>query len=297
MSQVGKSRWQPYLVLAIGALAVSWAAVLIRVAAAPPLVTGAYRLALASLILAPAALWLNHDELLHLGWRDVRLLVGAGLFLGIHFATWISSLSYTSVSSSVVLVSTSPVFVGLAARFLLNESVSPRMFAGIALAVLGTTIVGWGGLILSGGALWGDCLAIIGAITVAAYLLIGRKLRKRLSLLTYITPTYAVAALVLGIAAWLGGQEFTGYPMRTYLVFLLLAIGPQIIGHSSYNWALRYVSPTLVAASVLGEPVGATFLAYLVLGEAPVALEVLGGTIILVGLYVCVGAEASGSVL
>ncbi len=297
MSPVGKSRWRPYLVLAIGTLAVSGAAVLIRVAAAPALVTGAYRLTLASLILTPLALWRNHDELLDLGWRDVGLLVGAGLFLGLHFATWISSLSYTSVSSSVVLVSTSPIFVGLAARFLLKESVSPRMFAGIALAVLGTAIVGWSGLVLSGRALWGDFLAIIGAMSVAAYLLIGRKLRKRLSLLTYITPTYAVAALVLGLAAWLGGQEFIGYSMRTYLVFLLLAIGPQIIGHSSYNWALRYVSPTLVAASVLGEPVGATFLAYFVLGEAPVALEMLGGIVILVGLYVCAGAEASGSVL
>ncbi|HUT16657.1 MAG TPA: EamA family transporter [Anaerolineae bacterium] len=153
ISQVGKSRWQPYLVLAIGALAVSWAAVLIRVAAAPALVTGAYRLTLASLILTPLALWRNHDQLLHLGWRDVRLLVGAGLFLGLHFATWINSLSYTSVSSSVVLVSTSPIFVELTARFFLNESVSARMFAGIALAVLGTAIVGWGGLTLSSSAL------------------------------------------------------------------------------------------------------------------------------------------------
>jgi len=297
MSQLGKWRWQPYFVLAIGVLTVSWAAVLIRIAAAPALVTGTYRLTLASLILTPLALWRNHDELLHLQWRDVRLLLAAGVFLGLHFAAWISSLAYTSVSSSVVLVSTSPIFVGLAARFLFRESVSPRMFAGIALGVLGSAIVGWGGLTLSGKALWGDCLAILGAIAVSTYLLIGRDLRKRLSLLAYVTPTYWTAALVLGIAACLSGQKLTGYPTRTNLMFLLLAIGPQIIGHSSYNWALRHLSPTLVAASVLGEPVGSTFLAYLVLGEAPVALEMLGGAVVLVGLYICAGAEASGSAL
>ena len=297
MSQLGKWRWQPYFVLAIGVLTVSWAAVLIRIAAAPALVTGTYRLALASLALTPLALWRNHDELLHLSWRDVRLLLAAGVFLGLHFATWISSLAYTSVSSSVVLVSTSPIFVGLAARFLLKENVAPRMFAGIALAVLGSAIVGWGGLTLSGTALWGDGLAILGAIAISAYLLIGRDLRRRLPLLAYVTPTYWTAALVLGIAACLSGQKLTGYPTHTNFMFLLLAIGPQIIGHSSYNWALRHLSPTMVAASVLGEPVGSTFLAYLVLREAPAVLEVVGGMVVVVGLYVCAHAEASGSVL
>jgi drug/metabolite transporter (DMT)-like permease len=218
----------------------------------------------------------------------------AGVCLGLHFATWISSLAYTSVASSVVLVSTSPLFVGLTVRFLLKEQVSSRMFVGIVLATMGAAIIGWGDFRVSGLALWGDVLAIVGAIMVSAYFLIGRSLRQRLSLLTYVTPTYWLAALVLGIAVLVSGQQFSGFPPRTYLMFLLLAVGPQVVGHSSLNWALRYLSPTFVTAAVLGEPIGSTILAHLVLHESPSAFEILGGIVILAGIYVCSRAEAAG---
>jgi drug/metabolite transporter (DMT)-like permease len=115
-----------------------------------------------------------------------------------------------------------------------------------------------------------------------------------LSLLTYVAPTYWVAAVVLTLAVLLTGQSFAGYPARTYLMFLLLAIGPQIVGHSSINWSLRYLSPTFVTAAVLGEPVGSTILAYLILQESPSVLELLGGLIILAGIYVCGRAETAG---
>jgi drug/metabolite transporter (DMT)-like permease len=293
MSQT-RPRWQPYLVLTLGVFTVSWAAIFIRVAAAPALVTGASRLALASLVLTPLALWRNGEELLHLGWQDLRLVVVAGVCLGLHFATWISSLAYTSVASSVVLVSTSPLFVGLTVRFLLTEQVASRMFVGIILATMGAAIIGWGDFRVSGLALWGDVLAIVGAIMVSVYFLIGRSLRRRLSLLTYVTPTYWLAALVLGIAVLVSGQQFSGFPPRTYLMFLLLAVGPQVVGHSSLNWALRYLSPTFVTAAVLGEPIGSTILAHLVLHESPSAFEILGGIVILAGIYVCSRAEAAG---
>ena len=166
MSRTDKRSWQPYLVLALGVLAVSWAAIFIRLATAPALVTGAYRLTLASLILTPLALWRNGGELLHLDRRDLWLMAAAGVFLGLHFAAWISSLSYTSVASSVVLVTTDSLFVGLAARFLLKQYVSSSMFIGIALATLGGVIIGWGDFRVSGWALWGDVLAIIGAMMV-----------------------------------------------------------------------------------------------------------------------------------
>jgi len=297
MSQADMPHWRPYLVLTLGILTVSWAAILIRIAAAPALVTGAYRLALASFILAPLALWRNGEQLRHLNGRDLRLLLASGVFLGLHFATWFSSLAYTSVASSVVLESTTPLFVGLAARFLLKERVSSPMFGGIVLAALGGIIIGWGDFRISGQALWGDFLAIGGAITVSAYFLIGRNLRRHLSLLTYVMPTYGVAALVLSVAVLLSGQKFWGYPVRSNLMFLLLAIGPQIIGHSSLNWALRYLSPTFVAATVLGEPIGSTILAYLILQEAPSTSKVLGGAIILVGIYICSRAEAARGLL
>jgi len=295
MWQDSKPHWPPYLVLALGVLAVSWAAIFIRIAAAPALVIGAYRLALASFILTPLALWRNGEELLHLDGRDLRLVIASGVFLGLHFATWISSLTYTSVASSVVWVSTSPLFVGLAARFLLKERVPSRMFVGIILATLGGAIIGWTDFRISGWALWGDFLAVMGAIMVSAYFLLGQNVRQRLSLLAYVTPTYWTAALVLGIAVVVSRQSFWGYPARSYLMFLLLAVGPQIIGHSSLNWALRYLSPTFVTATVLGEPVGSTILACLVLREIPSPLKIFGGIVILAGIYICSQAEVARS--
>lgn len=290
----GGSRWQPYLVLALGVFTVAWAAIAIRLAAAPPLVTGAWRLSLASLILTPIALRHCGQELQSLGRRDRQLILASGLFLGLHFATWITSLSYTSVASSVVLVTTTPLFTGLAMRFLLKEDVSAQMFLGLALATVGGAIIGWGDFRVSGLALWGDALAVIGAIMASGYMLIGRDLRRRLSLLAYVTPTYWVAALVLVVAMLWTGQRATGYPMQTYGLFLLLAVGPQIVGHSSLNWALRYLSPTFVTAAVLGEPVGSAILAYLVLKERPSTSEILGSAVVLCGILVCSRAEALG---
>lgn len=288
---------KPYWVLALGVFTVSWAAIFIRIGAAPALVTGAYRLTLASLILTPLALWRNSAELQRLSRQDLGLMVVSGVFLGLHFATWIGSLAYTSVTSSVVLVTTTPVFVGLAARFLLKEKVPSSMFVGIALATLGGAIIGWGDFRASGLALWGDLLATVGAIMASAYFLIGRNLRRRLSLLAYVTPTYWTAAVVLVVAVLLSGQSLVGYPARSYWMFLLLAIGPQVVGHSSLNWALGYLSPTFVAVSVLGEPIGSTILAYWVLRESPSTLEVLGGAVILAGIYVCGRAEMAGGLL
>jgi len=150
---------------------------------------------------------------------------------------------------------------------------------------------------LAGAALWGDALALVGALAVSGYLLIGRGLRRHLSLLAYITPTYLTAAIVLGLALLLSGQQLWGYPARTYGMVLLLAIGPQILGHSSFNWALGYLSPTFVAATILGEPIGSTVLAYLVLGEVPTWVEVIGGVVILAGIFLCGRAEATGALL
>jgi drug/metabolite transporter (DMT)-like permease len=284
---LGQSRWPPYAVLALGVFTVAWAAIFIRVAAAPPLVTGAYRLTLASLILTPAAVWRNGEVLRRLSRRDRLLLIASGVFLGLHFATWISSLTYTSVASSVVLVSTTPLFVGLAAHFLLRERIQARMFVGIALATLGGAVIGWGDFRASGQALWGDLLALAGAAMASAYL----------PLLAYVAPTYATAAVVLVVALLLSGESIVGYPARSYLMFLLLAVGPQVIGHSSLNWALRYLSPTFVTVSVLGEPIGSTILASLVLQEKPKALELIGGAVILAGIYVCSRAETAGGLL
>jgi drug/metabolite transporter (DMT)-like permease len=289
-----RADWLPYLVLALGVFAVSWGAILVRLAAVPALVVGAYRLVMASLILTPLAWSRNGEELRRLSRRDLSLILVSGLFLGMHFATWISSLTYTSVASSVVLVNTAPLFVGLAMHFVFREQLSSQMVAGITLATLGGAIIGWDDFRVSGWALWGDILAVLGAMGLAAYFLIGRDLRRRLSLLTYITPTYWTAAVVLTAAMLCSRQNVAGYPLRAYVIILLMAIGPQVIGHSSFNWALGYLSPAFVTVSILGEPIGSSILAHVVLGESPSRFEALGGAVILAGIYLCSRAEAAG---
>jgi len=274
-----------YLGLLVGIVSVSFASIFIRLADAPALVIGAYRLTIASLILTPLVWTRVRKELLSLSRRDLGLAIVSGLFLGAHFASWIASLQYTSVAASVVLVSTSPLFVGIASYFLYREKLTPLKILGIILAMAGASIIGIGGFEVSLGNLWGDFLALLGAVAVSGYFLIGKALRPRLSILAYIYPTYWTAAISLILASLLAGHPFTGYSPRTYFMFLLLAVVPQILGHSSFNWALRYLSSTLVTVATLGEPVGATLLAYFILREAPLPLEIIGGIIILLGIF------------
>jgi len=283
----------PYLGLAIGILAVSFASIFIRLADAPSLVIAASRLTIASLLLAPAVLIKSKDELRALTRQDLLLALLSGLFLGVHFAAWISSLEYTSVASSVVFVSTSPMFVGLASHFLLKERVSRQMFAGIAVSVLGGMIVGYGDFGLGARELFGDFLAIVGAVAISGYLLVGRKLRRHLSLLSYIFLVYATATVFLIAVCLVAGHSFSGYPRQTYLMFFLLAAVPQIIGHSSYNWALKYLPATLVGVATLGEPIGSTILAYFILTETPTLARIGGGVLILTGIYVSSRAESA----
>jgi drug/metabolite transporter (DMT)-like permease len=282
---------KPYLVIATGIVAVSFASIFIRLAEAPSLVIAASRLTIASLILAPAALIRGKDELRSLTRGDVGLALLSGLFLGLHFATWISSLEYTSVASSVVFVDTSPLFVGLASHLLLKERVSRQMFAGIAVSVLGGIIIGFGDFGLGARELLGDLLALAGAVAVSGYLLVGRKLRRHLSLLLYIFLVYATAAVFLVAVCLIAGHTFSGYPQQTYLMFILLAVVPQIIGHSSYNWALKYLPATFVGVGTLGEPIGSTILAYFFLSEVPTPAKIGGGVLILAGIYVSSRAE------
>ena len=272
-------------VLLMGVTASSFAAVLIRLADAPPLVVATYRLTLASLILAPLGLLRCWPELRALERRDLPWAILSGAFLTLHFAFWIASLQHTTVASSVVFVATNPLFVGVISHLFTQDKLSPLMFAGVILAVLGGMIVGWDDVELGGSALWGDFLALLGAAMAAGYFLVGRKLRPKVSLLAYVTVVYSIAAVGALLLSAVTRQTLTGYSTNTYLMFVLLAVGPQIIGHSSLNWALRHVSATAVGVTTLGEPVGSTVLAYLVLQEAPTLLKVGGAALILAGIY------------
>ena len=302
----------PFAIL-IAILAVSTASIFIRFAQreAPSLVIAALRLAVASLILAPVALSRHHDELRKLTRADLLLGLLSGVFLAIHFATWISSLEYTSVASSVVLVSTGPLWVALLSPIFLKEPLTRSVLVGMLLALLGGTIIGLSdscsiSIALSGAtegsvveglkcpplsqfvqgkAFLGNFLALVGAWTVAGYLMIGRRLRAGMSLIPYIFVVYGMAAIVLLIIMFAAGQSPTGYSPTFYLWIILLALVPQLIGHSTYNWALRYMPAALVSITTLGEPIGSAVLAYFILRETPTLLTISGGVLILAGIY------------
>ncbi len=278
----------PRLVLFLGVLATSTSSTLVRLAQAEmhSLAIAAWRLTLASLILAPFALSTRQEELCSLNRRESVLALGSGMLLAVHFATWILSLALTSVTASVVLVATAPLFVGLIAHFLLREKLTRAMLLGLLLALIGSVIIAVGDWDAGVHRLQGDLLALLGALTVAGYFLIGRSLRARVSLLGYVFPVYATAAVVLMIAALVAGVPLSGFQPLAWLWLLLLALFPQIIGHSSLNWSLGHLPAMYVSLAVLGEPIGSAILAWAVLAESPTSITVVGGMLILSGLLV-----------
>jgi drug/metabolite transporter (DMT)-like permease len=278
----------------MGIVAVSFASILIRFAQGagmPSLSIAAWRLIFASTILLPYAWTTRRDEIRDLSGREWALLVASGLFLALHFATWIASLGYTSVASSVVLVSMGPVFVGLGSWLFLRERPGALMVVGIILAAAGSVVISWGDLDQGRDQLVGDMLALSGAIFVAGYLMIGYRVRAVRSLTTYIALVYGVAMGALVIIVLLAGQPMFGYRLDAYAWVLVLALGPQIVGHSTLNWALRYLSATFVALLTLAEPIGSGILAYILLGEAIGWSTAIGGAMVLAGIYIASRAE------
>jgi drug/metabolite transporter (DMT)-like permease len=291
------SRTRLLLNLVLGIVAISFAAVLIRLAQAqgvPTIAIAAWRLIFASLVLLPYAWARRREEIRSLTRRETGLLAASGLFLGLHFAAWIASFSYTSVASSVVLVSMGPVFVGVGSWLFLHERPGPKMFAGILLAAVGSIIVSWGDFDQGQSHLLGDLLALTGAVMAAAYLMIGRTVRGHLSLATYAGLVYGGAMVTLIIIVLATGQPMFGFNLQAYVWLLALGMVPQLIGHSTLNWALRYLSATFVAIVTLSEPIGSVILAYIILGEAVTWNSAVGGAVVLTGIYISSRAEMSG---
>ena len=291
----------PFAIL-VAILAVSTASIFIRFAqndGAPSLVIAALRLTFATLILAPIALTKHLEEIKRFTLNEILLGAFSGIFLAIHFATWISSLEYTSVASSVVFVSTGPLWVALLSPLLLKEHLARTAIFGLGLSLAGGTIIGlsdacvWdAGLscpalqdVMQGRAMWGNFLALLGALTVTGYLIIGRKLRSRVSLVPYIFMVYGMAAIALIVIMFVSGNSPFGFAPKTYGWIFLLAALPQLIGHSTYNWALKYLPAALVAVMTLGEPIGSAILAFFILNETPTPATLFGGALILTGIY------------
>ena len=288
----------PYVGIVIGVLATSTGAIFIRFAqaeAVPSLVIAAYRLGLASLILAPIALGRGHAELRAMTRRQWGLALMSGAALGLHFGAWITSLAFTSVAASVVLVSTNPLFVAVLAALLLRERLSRAVMIGLGVTLGGVVVVGladacqpagcpplaeW----VRGRAFVGDLLALVGAMGGAVYFTVGRSLRATLSLTTYVFITYSTAAVCVIGAAAVARLPAGGYSPQAYVWFLLLALVPQLLGHSAFNWALKFLPATYVSVTVLGEPAASTVMAAVLLGERPTALKLAGGALILAGI-------------
>lgn len=301
-------RIPPLLVLTIGILAVSTASIFIRYAQqdVPSLVIAAWRLSLATIILTPFAFHQKRLELAALQPRDMTLALLSGFFLALHFATWITSLEFTSVASSVVLVTTTPLWVALFSPLVIKEPITRAILLGMLMALIGGVVIGLSdtcGIVgarlvcpppaefFRGEAFLGDFLALAGAWMAAAYVLIGRQLRGKMSLLGYIFLVYGMAALVLVLIMLVSGQRAFGYPSLAYLWMFLLALIPQLLGHSSFNWALRYLSAAYVSITLLGEPIGSTILAYFLLDETPTLLKVFGAILILFGILIASQSE------
>ncbi len=291
MNEKERPPFNPSLALISGVLAVSTGAIFAKLAEAPALVIAAYRVGLASLILAPIAWWQARDELLGLEKKDYMLALLSGFFLALHFSTWISSLSYTSVANSVVLVNTNPLWVGILTPLISKDRLTLMTKIGIVISVIGGAIIGAGDFATGGQALWGDFLALLGSICAAVYLLLGRNLRRKLSLLAYVIICYGSAAIILWVLVIALGLQVVGFSSGTYAAFAGMALISQIIGHTSYNWALKWFSASLIAVSLLGEPIGATILAYIIFDETLTWTKLVGGSLILAAIYLAARGE------
>jgi drug/metabolite transporter (DMT)-like permease len=289
-----RGRTPPRVAIAVAVVAVSTSAILVRVSDAPEPVMAFYRVAFTVCLLAPFAGNLR-TEVTALRRDDLLAAAGAGLALAAHFALWFASVDLTTVAASVTLVQTQPLFVAVGATLLLGEPLGRRKLAGILVALAGVAAMSVGGL--TGGEstpapLLGDALALAGAVALAVYVLAGRSVRQRVALLPYVLVVYAVAAAGLLAVAVALGHSLVGYPPHEWGLFLAMAVGPGVLGHTLLNWALAHVESSVVSVSLLGEPVGSTLLALAAFGEVPGALTVAGGAVVLGGISVT--ARASG---
>ena len=291
----------PYLLIPVGIVAVSTASLLVRFSQeyVPSITIAAFRMGLASLILLPFTLIKHCLEIRNLSWEDIKFALLAGLLLAVHFASWITSLEYTSVASSVVLVTTTPLWVALLAPFFLGEKTPRIAFTGMLIALLGGIVITLSDICIwqQGGlscqsetgtfgtkTLLGDFLALLGAVSGAFYLMIGKHLRNKISITPYVFLVYSASAIILVIAMVVKEGMPPVFPGKVYLWLLLLALVPQLLGHSIFNWSLKYLPTGYVAVNLLGEPVGSTILAYFFLNETPPAAKIFGAILILAGI-------------
>lgn len=273
------------LLMLIGIVAISFSSIFIKWSDAPASVQGMYRLFFTSLLMLPFARPYS-GAAFALRRKDWLMLGISGVMLALHFLLWMGSLKYTSVASSTMIMALEPVFIMLGAYILYKERSTSAAILGLGIAIIGVVFIGWGDIGLSADNLKGDLLSIGGTVAVAGHLLIGQKLVARMPSYLYSLIVFISAAAVFCVYNLLSGIPFFDYPPREWGIFVLLAVVPTVFGHILFNWLLQYASATTISMNILGEPVGASILAFLLLGEQLTGLQWSGGVLVMSGLAV-----------
>ncbi|TWT24427.1 DMT family transporter [Planomicrobium sp. CPCC 101110] len=274
----------PYIPIIIGVFSVALSAIFVKMTSADAGVIAFYRMLFSIVIMSPLFLWRYTHEIKKLSKRDWYFTAIAGIFLAFHFILWFESLNYTSVASSTVLVTLQPLFAFAGTYFFFKEKISIKALISGGITIFGSVLIGYGDFKISGTALFGDMLALIACALITVYLLFGQNVRKRLSLITYTFVVYSVSTITLFFYIIAKGESFGPYPASEWFWFLLLAIVPNLLGHTLFNWSLKWVSTNVISIAILFEPVGAAVLAFFILGELLSISQIIGGTIVIMGI-------------
>ncbi|MDO9536899.1 MAG: DMT family transporter [Thermoplasmata archaeon] len=275
------------LAIIIAVIAVSFSSIFIRWSDAEPLAIAFYRLLFTTLLLLPFVLTRQREEFKNLEKKNILLMLGIGLILSFHFSMWITSLGLTTVASSVILVTAHPILVGSVSHFVMKDKLSRLNFIGIFVAIAGIILLTMGdfsGGPLTGSKTLGNILAFLAGICAGIYILGGRKMRRSISVVTYAFLVYLFCTIFLFIQCMITSTKIFPLPANEYYLFLLMALVPGILGHTLYNWSLKHVTATVVSVSLLGEPIGSSILAVLLLNEIPSGYVLIGGPIVLAGI-------------
>ena len=274
----------PFIPIVIGVISIALSAILVKLAEAEAGVIAFYRMLFSVLLMSPIFFTKYVHEIKLLSRRDWIFSSIAGVFLAFHFILWFESLNYTSVASSTVLVTLQPLFAFVGTYFFFKEPLSVKTIISGLIAISGSILISWGDFKVSGTALYGDILALIACGLVTGYFLFGQDVRKRLSLITYTMVVYSISTICLFIYMIIGRESFGPYSTMTWVWFILLALIPNLLGHTLFNWALKWVSTNVISVAVLFEPIGAAILAYFVFEEYLKATQILGGIIVILGI-------------
>lgn len=283
-----KPKMHPYIPIMIGVISMALSAIFVKLATADAGAIAFYRMLFSVLFMLPFFLLKYRREVFLLEKKDWIFSTIAGVFLAFHFILWFESLNYTSVASSTVLVTLQPIFAFVGTYFFFKERLSFKIILSAVIAIIGSIIISWGDFKLSGTAFFGDMLALAACGLITVYLLFGQDVRKRLSLITYTFIVYSISTITLFFYVLIKNESFGPYPESDWFWFVMLALIPNFLGHTLFNWSLKWVSTNVISIAILFEPVGASILAFYVFHESLATSQIAGGLIVIAGILMFV---------